>query len=261
MGGCLVNVIWKWGAYARRLFQVAATAEAQYPEAVTMESAMTPDPSPADPLADPALTVASNPGLRHAPATARNREPIRRMLAELLPHRPCTVLEVASGSGEHALWMARSLPDMTWIPSEATAEGLAVIEDWRKLCPELADRVLSPVLIDASQPPWHGAPVDAIFVANLTHIAPWSATIGLVEGAAQRLLSGGLLLIYGPFNEGGGFTGPGNAAFDADLRARNPDWGLRDREALDVAATMQGFVAASHRAMPADNRLLVYRRR
>ena len=221
---------------------------------------MTPDPAPTDPLADPDATAAMHPGLRHAPATARNREPIRQALAELLPDRPCTVLEIASGSGEHALWMARGLPLVTWAPSEATEDGLAAIEAWRALCPELADRVLPPVLIDATRPPWPGAPVDAVFAANITHIAPWPATLGLVAGAAARLVAGGLLLVYGPFNEGGAFTGPGNAAFDADLHWRNPAWGLRDREAVDAAALAQGFVAEPIRMMPADNRLLVYRR-
>ena len=214
---------------------------------------------PKDPLAVPAATAASYPGLRHAPSTARNRESIRQAMADLLPARPCTVLEVASGSGEHALWMARSLPRVTWMPSEATAEAVASIELWRALCPDLTDRVPSPVLIDAARPPWPRALVDALFVANLTHIAPWSATLGLVEGAAARIVSGGLLLIYGPFNEGGGFTGPGNAAFDADLRQRNPEWGLRDREAVDAAASAQGFQVESVREITANNRLLVYR--
>lgn len=213
-----------------------------------------------DPLIDPATTAASHPVLRHAPATVRNREPIRQALLDILPTQPCKVLELASGSGEHALWMARSLPQVTWIPSETTAEGLASIEAWRALFPDLADRVEPPVLIDAAQPPWHGTPVDAVFVANLTHIAPWNATLGLVAGAAARLVVDGLLLIYGPFNEGGSFTGPGNAAFDADLRMRNSEWGLRDREAVDKSAAAQGFVVEQHRLMPADNRLLVYRR-
>jgi hypothetical protein len=226
----------------------------------TTESAMTPGPAPKDPLVDPAATSARHPGLRHAPATARNREPILQALTDLLPAKPCVVLEIASGSGEHALWMACNLPQVTWMPSEATAHGLAAVEGWRAICADLAERVLPPVLIDAGRPPWPGPPVDAVFTANLTHIAPWSATLGLVAGAAARLVAGGLLLIYGPFNEGGSFTGPGNAAFDADLRRRNPDWGLRDLEAVDAAATAQGFVAEPHRLMPADNRLLVYRR-
>lgn len=221
---------------------------------------MMPRAVPQDALSDPALTAEACPGLGHAPATARNREPIRRALEKLLPARPCTVLEVASGSGEHALWMARSLPQLTWMPSEATAEGLAAIERWRALCPDLTDRVLPPVLIDAARPPWPGDQVDAVFVANMTHIVPWSATLGLVEGAAARLVAGGLLLIYGPFNEAGDFTGPGNAAFDADLRRRNSDWGLRDREAVDTAASAHGFAVEPPCQMPADNRLLVYRK-
>lgn len=221
---------------------------------------MTLGPAPMDPLAHPAATAALHPGLPHAPATARNREPIRQALADLLSARPCTVLEIASGSGEHGLWMARCLPQVTWTPSEATAGGLAAIDSWRALCPDLSDRVRPPVLIDAARPPWPGAPVDAVFAANLTHIAPWTATLGLVACAAARLVLGGLLMIYGPFNEGGAFTGPGNAAFDVNLRRRNPDWGLRDREAVDAAAAAQGFRAEPGRRMPADNRLLVYRR-
>ena len=213
-----------------------------------------------DPLADPAATVARLPHMRHAPATTRNRGPIAAALAQVLPTTPCSVLEIASGTGEHALWMARSLPQVTWQPSEATREGLAGIEDWRALCPDLAGRALPAVRIDAAHPPWPGPPVDVIFTANLTHIAPWAATEGLITGAAARLGQGGLLLIYGPFNEGGAFTGRGNAAFDADLRLRNPDWGLRDVEAIDKLALAQDYTIAPPRMMPADNRLLVYRR-
>jgi hypothetical protein len=235
-------------------------ASPSIPQFVPPALADMPDSLPSDPLADPAATAAAHPGLNHAPATARNREPIRQALAKLLPGPPCTVLEVASGTGEHALWMARALPQVTWMPSEATVEGLAAIEDWRALCPDLAERVPPPVLIDAAHLPWPGPAVNAVFAANLTHIAPWSATLGLVEGAAQRLVSSGLLLIYGPFNEGGGFTGAGNAAFDTDLRMRNSDWGLRDREAVDEIAADQGFVVEPARDMPANNRLLVYRR-
>nr|WP_051492191.1 DUF938 domain-containing protein [Roseivivax isoporae] len=215
---------------------------------------------PWDPLADPAATAASHPGLRHAPATARNRRPIADALAGLLPKDACTVLEIASGSGEHALWMARALPHVTWIPSETTAEGLAGIEAWRALCPELCGRVLPPVLIDARRLPWPGHPVDAVFAANLTHIASWSATLGLIEGAAGRLGENGLLLVYGPFKENGTFNGAGNAAFDADLRMRNHDWGLRDRETLTAAAIAQGFEVADAVSMPANNLLLAYRR-
>ena len=214
-----------------------------------------------DSLADPAATVARTPHLRHAPASARNRAPIAAALTEVLPATPtCSVLEIASGTGEHALWMARNLPQVTWQPSEATREGLAAIEDWRALCPDLADRVLPPVLVDATRPPWPGPAVDVIFTANLTHIAPWEATLGLITGASARLGQGGLLLIYGPFNEGGTFTGPGNAAFDADLRMQNPDWGLRDVEVIDKLALTHGFTSAQTHIMPADNRLLVYRR-
>ena len=215
-------------------------------------------PNSFDPLADPAATAAHYPNLSHAPATARNRVPICQALAELLPATPCTVLEVASGTGEHAHWMARELPHVTWQPSEETPEGVAAIEAWRAICPELGARVLPPVQINAARPPWPGAAVDAVFIANLTHIAPWSATQGLIAGSAKQLRRGGLLLIYGPFNEGSSFTGPGNAAFDADLRMRNPQWGLRDCKDVDDLALAQGFTIEPRHMMPADNRLLVY---
>ncbi|MGY6567926.1 MAG: DUF938 domain-containing protein, partial [Salinarimonas sp.] len=215
---------------------------------------MTSHTVPVDPLADPAAFAAQHPGLRHAPSAARNREPIRHALADLLPERPCTVLEIASGSGEHALWMTRHLPQVTWLPSEATEESLSAIRAWLAHCPELGDRVWSPVCLDAERPPWRVGLVDAVFAANLTHIAPWSVTLGLVSGAASRLVRGGILVIYGPFNEGGGFTGPGNAAFDAALRQQNPDWGLRDREMVDAAAVAHGFSVEAARVMPADNR-------
>lgn len=219
------------------------------------------DAQPAfDPLADPAETAARTPGLVHVPATARNRAPILDALADLLPSEPLRVLEIASGSGEQGLWFARRLPQATWAPTEASAEGVAAIAAWRALLPELHDRFLPPRLLDAAAPPWPVEPADAVFVSNLTHISPWPATLGLMAGAASLLSPGGLLLIYGPFNEGGGFTGPGNVAFDADLRARHPAWGLRDREAVDARAVAEGFAVEPRRVMPADNRLLVYRR-
>ncbi|TVQ57847.1 MAG: DUF938 domain-containing protein [Rhodobacteraceae bacterium] len=214
-----------------------------------------------DPLADPEATAARIPGLLHVPATARNREPIRQVLAEFLPSEPCSVLEVASGSGEQGLWIARGLPQVTWTPSEATPEGVAAVAAWRALLPALHARFLAPVLLDAAAPPWPGPSVDAVFVSNLTHISPWPTTLGLMKGAAARVKPGGLLLIYGPFNEGGRFTGPGNVAFDADLKRRHPEWGLRDREAVEAAAAAEGFEATGRRMMPADNRVLAFRRR
>lgn len=215
----------------------------------------------ADPLADPGATVALTPGLRHAPATLRNREPIRAALATLLPGPgPVRVLELASGTGEHGLWMVRQLPHLVWQPTEADADGCDGIARWRALCPELAGRFLPPALLDAAAPLGPGDPVDAVFAANVTHISPWPTTLGLIAGAAVRLRPGGLLLIYGPFHEEGRATGPGNAAFDADLRRRDPAWGLRDRAALDAAASAAGFAVLPPRMMPADNRLLLYAR-
>ncbi len=126
--------------------------------------------------------------------------------------------------------------------------------------PGLMDRFLAPRLLDAAVPPWPGDPVAAVYASNLCHISPWRTTLGLVTGAAECLVPDGLLLIYGPFHQGGGATGPGNTAFDADLRRTNPAWGLRERAAVDAAAAAAGFTVEPPRQMPADNLLLVYRR-
>lgn len=219
-----------------------------------------------DPLADPAATAARHPGLPQAPATTRNRQPIADGLTRLLaPWPQPRVLEIASGTGEHGLWFCRQMPGLIWQPTDRDPDILAGIERWRRLCPDLHDRHRAPCLLDAAGAPWPvtwALPgVDAVFTANLTHISPWSATLGLIAGAAAVLPPGGLLLIYGPFHEDGRATGPGNAAFDESLRARDPRWGVRDRQAVLAAADAAGFDARETIAMPSDNRLLVLARR
>lgn len=226
----------------------------------------TPDGSPTDPLADPAATAARDPDLPQAPATTRNRVPIAECLKTVLaPWPEPRVLEIASGTGEHGLWFCREMPTLTWQPTDRQTDILAGIDRWRRLCPDLANRHHPPILLDAATVPWSDTGaltgVDAVFTANLTHISPWAATVGLVTGAAGVLAPGGLLLIYGPFHENGMATGPGNARFDESLRARDQSWGIRDRQAVLVLAEQAGFAHRETIAMPADNRLLVLSRR
>lgn len=167
---------------------------------------------------------------RRSPAAERNRAPILAELQRLLPPRGL-LLEIASGTGQHAAWCSAGLPGWQWQPSDFDAAALASISAW---CAGL-DRVAAPLQLDVLQPHWPGVPaqVDAIFCANMIHIAPWACCAGLMQGAARHLSAQGLLVTYGPYLEDGVPTSPGNLAFDADLRTSNPAWGLRRRE--DVA--------------------------
>jgi SAM-dependent methyltransferase len=186
-----------------------------------------------------------------APAASRNRDPILAVLRERLP-RPGFVLEVASGTGEHAVWFSRALPDVTWQPTDRTPEALASIAARRD---EAAlPNLLPPLLLDAAAPEtWPVQQADAVVAINMIHISPWASTLGLLTGAARVLRPGGVLFLYGPFRENGAHTGPGNAAFDADLQARDPEWGIRDlTEVAAIAATM-GLRFGERIPMPANN--------
>lgn len=197
---------------------------------------------------------------RYAPATERNREPILRVLQEELP-REGLVLEIASGSGEHAVHFARALPDVQWQPSDADADARASIEAWRA---EAAVGNLLPVVeLDAAQgQAWKVTRADAIVCINMIHIAPWRACEGLFAGGARVLEAGAPLILYGPFfrEEEGVPTAPSNAAFDASLRARNPEWGVR--RLVDVArvAEANGFLLARVAELPSNNCSVVFRR-
>ena len=193
---------------------------------------------------------------RHAPATARNREPIREVLARELPPTG-TVLEIASGSGEHAIHLAGAFPDLTWQPSDVSENALASIAAWRaeaelpNLCP--------PIALDVTDATWPVARADAIICINLVHVSPWEATLGLFAGAGRVLAAGALLYLYGPYRFGGAFTAPSNADFDRALRERDPRWGVRDVDDLVVAACTHGFALRDTVAMPANNHSLVFR--
>jgi hypothetical protein len=195
---------------------------------------------------------------RHSPAAERNRAPILAELQRLLPARGL-LLEVASGTGQHAAFCSVGLPGWQWQPTEHEAAALPSIAAW---CAGL-NRVRPPLLLDVLQAPWAGVPerVDAIFCANLIHIAPWACCAGLMQGAARHLSATGLLITYGPYLEDEVPTSPGNLSFDADLRARNAAWGLRRREDVVWLATHAGLMLRERVPMPANNLLLVWARR
>jgi len=192
---------------------------------------------------------------RHSPAAERNRAPILAELQRLLPASGL-LLEIASGTGQHAAHCSAGLPGWRWLPSDLEAASLPSIRDW---CTRL-DHVSPPLQLDVLQPHWPGVParLDAILCANMIHIAPWACCIALMQGAARHLSAQGLLITYGPYLENEVPTSPGNLAFDADLRARNPAWGLRHREDVAHAATQAGLALRERVAMPANNLLLIW---
>lgn len=199
---------------------------------------------------------ATGPAL-HAPATLRNRDAILAVLRRVLPETG-VVLEVASGSGEHAAWFAGHLPHLAWQPSDPDRQALDSIAAHGAAAglPNLR----MPVFLDAADTDWPVSHTDALVAINLIHIAPWAVTQGLMAGAAKRVSAGGCVILYGPFIEADVATSPGNATFDDDLRARNPAWGLRDRDAVCTCAARHGFALVERVAMPANNLTLVFRR-
>lgn len=196
-----------------------------------------------------------------SPAAARNREPIAAVLRDELPARGL-VLEVASGTGEHAVHFARVFPALTWQPSDCDPEALASIAAWREaeIATGAADNLLPPIRLDVSKGDWPERPVAAILSINLVHISPPRAAEALFEGAGRLLASGAPLVLYGPFLEQATATAASNIAFDASLRAREPSWGLRDIAWLDRLGTESGLARTRRIAMPANNLMLVYRR-
>lgn len=199
---------------------------------------------------------ASDPRL-HAPATARNREPILEVLRRVLPARG-RVLEIASGSGEHGVHFARNLPTLTWQPSDADAEARASIEAWRVA--EDLPNLAAPLDLDVRREPWPIVSVDAIVCINMIHISPWECTEALMRGAARLLDDGAPLVLYGPYHVGGKPTAPSNAAFDESLRMRDASWGVRHLEEVVRVAGEHGFAHGQTVPMPANNLTVVLRR-
>lgn len=196
---------------------------------------------------------------RHAPAAERNREPILGVLRRVLPARG-TVLEIASGTGQHVAHFAVALPDLVFQPSDRTDQDFASITAW---CADAGvANARAPIVLDATSAPWPAivGTVDAIFNANMIHIAPWDACLGLLRGAGAHLAPGGVLVTYGPYRIGGAHTAPSNEAFDLDLRARDPRWGVRDLDDVARVAAEHGLVLEERVAMPANNLTVVFRR-
>jgi SAM-dependent methyltransferase len=196
---------------------------------------------------------------RHAPATERNREPILEILARVLPSE-VTVLEIASGSGQHAIFFAERLAarGIRWQPTDADEDARASIAAYEAEA-HLAN-LMPPIALDATaDAPWPTG-IGAIFCANMIHIAPWAACEGLMKGAGRCLAPGGLLLLYGPFKRGGQHTAPSNAAFEERLRSQNPAWGVRDLEAVTNEASGNGLSLREIVTMPANNLTLVFTR-
>ena len=194
---------------------------------------------------------------RHAPATARNSGPIAERLAEELPAKG-VVLEVAAGTGEHAVFLSRRFPALSWLPSDADPGALDSIKAWRE--EGEASNLLAPVGLDAASPDWSIPHVDAILCVNMVHISPWKASEGLFAGAGRALEAGAPLILYGPFLEEQTLIAQSNFAFDESLKSRDPQWGLRDVAALDQLSAKHGLTRSARYEMPANNLLLVWRK-
>ncbi len=192
-----------------------------------------------------------------APATLRNREPILDVLRGVFPTSGL-VLEIASGSGEHVMHFAQHLPHLTFQPSDPDAAALQSIAAWTR--DSGVTNVLPPVMLDASSNDWPLTTADAIICINMIHISPWRASEGLMRGAAKLLRTGAPLYLYGPYRRADVITAPSNEAFDADLKSRNAEWGLRDLEAVAKLAQSTGFSAPAITEMPANNLSVVFRR-
>ena len=193
---------------------------------------------------------------RSAPAALRNREPIAEVLREWLPDRGL-VLEIASGTGEHAVHFAERFPQLEWQPSDLHPDALGSITAWCQAAnlPNLRD----PVILDAASDNWPVGRVNSVLSINMVHISPWASALGLIRGAARLLAPGAPLILYGPWLKDDLRTAPSNLEFDADLKRRDPAWGLRRVEDFADAGAPD-FDLAETRLMPANNMMLLFKR-
>lgn len=194
---------------------------------------------------------------RKAPAAARNVGPIGDVLQEWLPSSGI-VLEIASGTGQHALEFARRFPNLVWQPSDPDPEALASIAAWSVDGP---DNLRPPFWLDVRESNWPIDRADAILCINMVHISPWSTSHGLLDGADRVLTADGSLILYGPWLEQEVEAAPSNLAFDQSLRDRNPEWGLRLKQDFEAEATLRGFVLTGRRDMPSNNIMLRFERK
>ncbi|GAO40765.1 hypothetical protein SCH01S_51_00980 [Sphingomonas changbaiensis NBRC 104936] len=196
-----------------------------------------------------------NPHARHAPATARNREPILAVLRDSLPTSGL-ILEIASGTGEHVRFFAESFPQLEWQPSDPDPDALSSIAAWSEGVPNIRP----PLQLDARDPDWPIAAADAMLCINMVHISPWAATEGLFAGAARLLPPGAPLYLYGPYRRTAMPTAPSNEAFDESLKARDPAWGLRQLDDVIALAERVGLRFERLVEMPANNLSVIFRR-
>ncbi|MEM6447788.1 MAG: DUF938 domain-containing protein [Cyanobacteria bacterium J06642_2] len=207
---------------------------------------------------------------QYAPATHRNRDPILAVLQEVLPATG-TVLEISSGTGEHAAYFAPRLQPRQWLPSDLNPLALASIAAWRDRYP--ADNLHAPIALDTCDTQWSVEtssafdtlnlkthPLRAMVNINMIHIAPWSACLGLMAGAERVLPPEGILYLYGPFRQSDRSTAPSNEAFDASLRAQNPAWGLRNLDEVRSVALQHHLTFIALRAMPANNLSVIFQK-
>ena len=190
-----------------------------------------------------------------APAAERNKEPILAVLRRVLPQSGL-VLEIASGTGQHVVHFAKALPDLTWQPSEPDRQMRPSIAGW--LAETGLPNVLAPLDLDVTRPEWPIDRADAVLCINMVHISPWQATEQLLAGCGRILGHGGVLYLYGPYRRDGRHTAPSNEAFDASLRQRDPQWGVRDLETVVEAASGQGLELVEVVEMPANNLSVVF---
>jgi SAM-dependent methyltransferase len=194
---------------------------------------------------------------RHAPAAERNKEPILEVLRGVLPDRGL-VLEVASGTGQHTVHFAAALTELTFQPTEREPSALADIRAWVEHA--AVANVREPLALDVTAASWPVSQADALFNANMIHIAPWEVCLALLEGAARVLEAGAPLVMYGPYKRAGEHTAPSNAAFDESLRSRDPRWGVRDLDDVVAEAARCGLELERVVQMPANNLTVIYRR-
>ena len=203
------------------------------------------------------INLTADDARQHAPATQRNREAILSVLREVLPSSG-QVLEVASGTGEHAVFFARNLPGLAWQPSDPSPDARRSIDAWTAA--EALSNVAAPLALDAASPDWPIARADALVCINMIHISPWAATLGLLHGAGRILAADAPVVLYGPFIRPGRPLEPSNLAFDRELRRRDSGWGLRDLGEVTALGEECGFICEQVIEMPANNLSVVLRR-